>query len=649
MIAVSDLGKSFGPQTLFEGVSIQFTPGNRYGLVGANGSGKSTLLRILSGADQPSEGTVAMPKRLKLGVLKQDHFQYEDMSILEVAMMGNHEVWEAIEEKERLLAHAETHFDADRYAELEDTILRHDGYSLEAKAGEVLEGLGIITEVHRQKLSTLSGGFKLRVLLAQVLAATPDALLLDEPTNHLDILSIRWLEKFLDEYKGLAIVISHDHRFLDNVCTHIVDVDYETVTLYHGNYTAFVSGKQDNRDRKEAEIEKREKQIATHQAFVDRFKAKATKARQAQSKVKMMEKIVIEKLPQSSRRYPTFKFKQVRPSGREVLAIEGVSKAYGSKQVLNDVSLKVQRGDKIAIIGPNGIGKSTLLKIVMNETDSDAGKVEWGYEAHPGYFSQDHHELAGAGKQSVEAWLWEAVPTEPIGFIRGNLGMVLFSGDDVKKPCQSLSGGEAARLVFCKLSVTKPNVLILDEPTNHLDLEAIDALVEGLKTYDGTLIFVSHDRWFVSQLATRIFEISPKGIQDFPGTYDEYLDRLGDDHLDGEAVLRQHRAQQKREKAKGNGAGGAGANGASPVDDRERQRQQKKLSERRDQVTIAVEKAESRIHEINELFCDPTFFDRTSRDKVKKLEEEQKKLSTQVAGLMGEWEGIESQLAGLGG
>ncbi|HEV7516181.1 MAG TPA: ABC-F family ATP-binding cassette domain-containing protein [Thermoanaerobaculia bacterium] len=644
MIAVSDLGKSFGPQTLFEGVSIQFIPGNRYGLVGANGSGKSTLLRILSGEDQPSEGTVAMPKRLKLGVLKQDHFRYEHMPILEVAMMGNHEVWEAIEEKERLLANADQHFDADRYADLEDTILRHDGYSLEAKAGAVLEGLGIITEVHRQPLSTLSGGFKLRVLLAQVLAATPDALLLDEPTNHLDILSIRWLEKFLEEYKGLAIVISHDHRFLDNVCTHIVDVDYETVTLYHGNYTAFVAGKQDNRDRKEAEIDKREKQIANHQAFVDRFKAKATKARQAQSKVKMMEKIVIEKLPQSSRRYPTFKFKQVRPSGREVLAIEGVSKAYGSKQVLKDVSLKAQRGDKIAIIGPNGIGKSTLLKIVMNETDADAGKVDWGYETHPGYFSQDHHELAGAGKQSVEAWLWESVPGEPIGFIRGNLGMVLFSGDDVKKPCQSLSGGEAARLVFCRLSVTKPNVLILDEPTNHLDLEAIDALVEGLKSYDGTLIFVSHDRWFVSQLATRIFEISPKGIQDFPGTYEEYLDRLGDDHLDGEAVLRQHRAQQKKDKAKGNG-NGANAN----LDDRERQRRQKELARRRDEVTVAVEKAESRIHEINELFCDPTFFDRTSRDKVKKLEEEQKKLSTQVAGLMGEWEGIESQLAGLGG
>jgi ATPase subunit of ABC transporter with duplicated ATPase domains len=639
MIAVSDLGKSFGPQTLFTGVSIQFTPGNRYGLVGANGSGKSTLLRILSGEDQPSEGTVAMPKRLKLGVLKQDHFRYEHMPILEVAMMGNHEVWEAIAEKEQLLASADQHFDADRYAELEDTILRHDGYSLEAKAGEVLEGLGIPTEVHRQPLSTLSGGFKLRVLLAQVLASSPDALLLDEPTNHLDILSIRWLEKFLVEYKGLAIVISHDHRFLDNVCTHIVDVDYETVTLYHGNYADFVAAKQAERDRKEAEIEKREKQIADHQAYVDRFRAKATKARQAQSKIKLIEKIVIEKLPQSSRRYPTFKFQQVRPSGREVLSIEGLGKAYGDKQVLKNVSLKVQRGDKIAIIGPNGIGKSTLLKIVMGETAADAGAVAWGYETHPGYFSQDHHELEGAGKQSVEAWLWEWVPGEPIGFVRGNLGLVLFSGDDVKKTCQSLSGGEAARLVFCKLSVTKPNVLVLDEPTNHLDLEAIDALVEGLKKYDGTLIFVSHDRWFVSQLATRIFEISPKGIQDFPGTYEEYLDRLGDDHLDGEAVLRLHRAQQKRERAKGNGAN---------LDDRERQRRQKDLTRRRDQVTAEVEKAESRIHEINELFCDPTFFERTSRDKVKKLEEEQKRLSTQVDGLMGEWEGIETQLGELG-
>ena len=644
MIAVSDLGKAYGPQTLFEGVSIQFNPGNRYGLVGANGSGKSTFLKILAGDEIPSEGTVAMPKRLKLGVLKQDHFRYEHMPILEVAMMGNHDVWEAMVEKERILAVADTEFDADRYAEVEDLILRNDGYTLEARAGEVLEGLGIPTEIHLQALSTLSGGFKLRVLLAQVLAADPDVLLLDEPTNHLDILSIRWMEKFMvDTYKGTAIVISHDHRFLDNICTHIVDVDYETMILYPGNYNAFLSAKVENRDRKEAEIGKREAEIARHKEFVDRFRAKATKARQAQSKIKMIEKIVIDRLPQTSRRYPTFKFKQVRPSGRQALELEGISKSYGDKQVLKDVSLKVERGDRIAIIGPNGIGKSTLLKIAVGDVEADAGRIEWGYETYPGYFSQDHNEVPKGSKQTVEAWLWESVPGEPIGFVRGNLGMVLFSGDDVKKPLGSLSGGEAARLVFSKLSVTKPNVLILDEPTNHLDLEAIEALVEGLRSYDGTLIFVSHDRWFVSQLANRIFEISPKGINDFRGTYDEYLERLGDDHLDAEAVLRMKREQKKK------AAASASAPAVTdPAESRRRQQRQKELSKKLDQVTASVEQAESRINAINEMFCDPTFFDRTSRDQVKKLEAEQKTLSTKIEELMAEWERIEAEMAELG-
>ncbi len=641
MIAVSDLGKSYGQQTLFTGVSLQFTPGNCYGLVGANGSGKSTLLRVLSGEEQPSEGTVSVPKRLKLGVLRQDHFRYEEMPILEVAMMGNHLVWEAMVEKERLLEAAD--FDHDRYAEVEDLILRHDGYTLEARAAEVLEGLGIPTAVHRQPLSTLSGGFKLRVLLAQVLASAPDALLLDEPTNHLDILSIRWLEKFLTEYKGLAIVISHDHRFLDNVCSHIVDVDYETVLLYHGNYAAFTAAKVAERERKEAEIGKREKQIADHQAFVDRFRAKATKARQAQSKIKLIEKTVIERLPQSSRRYPTFKFKQVRPSGRRALALEGISKAYGANQVLADVSLAVERGDRLAIIGPNGIGKSTLLKIAVGAVEADAGAIEWGYETYPGYFAQDHREMLGGKKQSVEAWLWEAAPGEPIGFIRGNLGAVLFSGDDAKKTVGNLSGGEAARLIFARLSITRPNVLVLDEPTNHLDLEAIEALVEGLTDYDGTLIFVSHDRWFVSQLADRILEITPAGIQDFRGTYEEYLDRVGDDHLDADAVLLRARKAQRKAKAaaKSNGDG-------TGSDDRQRQQRQKELARRRDQVTASVERAEARIHEINELFCDPAFFDRTSRHQVKKLEEEQKRLSGEVDSLMGEWETLEQEISALG-
>ena len=639
MISISNLGKSFGGQTLFSGASIQFNPENRYGLVGANGSGKSTLLKILAGTEPYSEGSISVPKRARLGVLQQDHFRYETTRILDVVLMGNQPLWQAMTQKEILLASAEQHFDADQYSDLEEVILHHDGYTFEARAGEILEGLGIPTESHTQQLSTLSGGFKLRVLLAQTLAALPEVLLLDEPTNHLDIISIRWLEKFLMSYPGTAIVISHDHRFLDNVCTHIVDVDYETVMLYKGNYTSFVEQKQENRERKEAEIQKREKEIAHHQAFVDAFKAKATKARQAQSKVKMIEKIVIERLPQTSRRYPTFKFSQRRPSGRQVVEVESIGKSYGKKQVLNDVSLTVRRGDRLAVIGPNGIGKSTLLKILMGELQPDTGKVTWGYETHPGYFAQDHKELMTGRDQTVEGWLWDVVPSETIGFVRGNLGMVLFSGDDdVHKRITALSGGEAARLVFCKLSVVKPNVLVLDEPTNHLDIEAIDALVDGLKAYDGTLIFVSHDRWFVSQLATRILEIEPDGLRDFEGTYEEYLERCGDDHLDADAVLLKARREKRQAKVT--------AAARSSESDVERQKRLKKLTARRDQITAEIEKSENRVHAINEMFCDPTFFERTPRGEVSKLEAEQKKLNEKVAELMAEWEQTEEALAG---
>ncbi|MEM7481719.1 MAG: ABC-F family ATP-binding cassette domain-containing protein [Acidobacteriota bacterium] len=636
MIAVSDLGKAFGPQTLFQGASIQFNPGNRYGLVGANGSGKSTFLKILAGEEPPSEGVVTVPKRLKLGVLKQDHFDFEEHPILHVAMMGDQDVWSAMAEKEIVLAKAEESFDADRYAELEDIILRHDGYTLEARAGEILEGLGIPTEQHPLPLSTLSGGFKLRVLLAQVLAAYPDVLLLDEPTNHLDIVSIRWLEKFLVDYPGCSLVISHDHRFLDNVCNYIVDVDYETLRLYPGNYSTFVEAKVEERTRREKELANREKQIAQQQRFVDRFRAKATKARQAQSKQKLIDKMSedLEPLAQSSRRYPTFKLRQVRPSGKEVLNLEGISKAYGEKQVLKDVSLTVRRGDRLAILGPNGIGKSTLLKIVMGVVQADAGESEWGYEARPGYFAQDHHELLGEAKQSVESWLWEACPMEPIGFVRGQLGLVLFSGDEAEKNVQSLSGGEAARLIFARLAVEQPNILLLDEPTNHLDLEAIDALVEGLREYDGSLIFVSHDRYFVSRLADRILELSATGIQDFQGTYDEYLAHCGDDHLDADTVILKAKREKRKEKT-------AAPPRQASADDRKRRR---RLEKRRDEITHKIEANEARIHEINELFCDPAYFERTPHGKVRKLEDEQKKRSAENDELMTEWEEIESQL-----
>jgi ATPase subunit of ABC transporter with duplicated ATPase domains len=639
MISLSNLGKHFGDRALFEGVSLQFFPGERYGIVGANGCGKSTLLRILAGEEAASEGEVSIPKRATLGVLRQDHFQYENERILDVVMMGNRPLWEAMAEKERILARAEEHFDGERYAELEDAILRGDGYTLEARAGEILEGLGIATELHRQPLSTLSGGFKLRVLLAQVLAAGPDALLLDEPTNHLDILSIRWLEKFLEAFPGVVLLVSHDHRFLDNVATVIVDVDYATAKAYPGNYQDFVRAKREERERREREIEKREGEIAEHKAFVERFRAKASKARQAQSRVKMIERIEIEALPQSSRRYPRFRFQQRRPSGRQVLVMDGIAKRYGDNQVLDSVSLTVMRGERVAIIGPNGIGKSTLLKIAMGEVAADRGSSEWGYEAHPGYVAQDQKAQLTGAEQTVAGWLAQFCPGETVGFVRGQLGAVLFSGDDAEKRLEALSGGEAARLIFARQAIEKPNVLLLDEPTNHLDLEAIEALVEALKAYDGTLLFVSHDRWFVGELATRVIEIKRDGIRDFAGTYEEYVERCGDDHLDAQAVLRRARAARSeaaapKEAAKPRRAGDGG-------------RERKRLEARVQQLTEEIQAAESRIAALNERFSAPDFFANTAAEERASLEAEHRTLTEGMRVLMEAWEAAEGELEQL--
>jgi len=553
MISVSNLEKSFGDRVLFQDAAFQLNPGERYGIVGANGCGKTTLLSILSGDADATRGSVSIPKSARLGVLRQDQFLYESESILNVTLMGNPELWRAMVEKEKVLANAHEYFDADRFSELEDTVMRLDGYTAEARAAVILEGLGLPAEIHDQPLSTLSGGFKLRVLLAQVLAGSPDVLLLDEPTNHLDILSIRWLEKFLHDFEGPVAVISHDHRFLDNVASYILDVDYQTVTLYKGNYSDFLEQKVEDRERKEKEIEGRQKEIAHHQKFVDKFKAKASKARQAQSKAKMIERKVeeMEELPGSSRRYPKFRFNQRRESGKEVLRIKGVRKSFGDKEVLPGVDLEVRRGDRMVIMGPNGIGKSTLLKIVMGELDPDQGGVEWGYEAQRSYFAQDHHEQLEDQEGTAEQWLWGFCPDKDRGFVRGHLGMMLFSGDDGEKRLSALSGGEAARLVFSKIALEQPNVLVLDEPTNHLDLESIEALVAGLQSYEGTLILVSHDRWFVAQLATRVVEISRAGIRDFLGTYEEYVHACGDDHLDADAVVLKARQEDRKGKQKG--------------------------------------------------------------------------------------------------
>jgi len=637
MLSISKLAKTFGDRTLFSNASFQLNAGERYGLVGANGSGKTTLLNILAGSVDPTEGQVSIPKLLRLGVLKQDHFLYEKEEILAVALMGNVELWEAMVEKERILAHPEEEFDAERFSIVEETVQRLDGYTAEARAASVLEGLGLPAEIHRKPLSVLSGGFRLRVLLAQVLASAPDVLLLDEPTNHLDIISIRWLEKFLQAFKGPIVVISHDHRFLDNVSTQILDVDYDTVQLYNGDYTHFAGAKIAERKRREKEIDNRAREIAHHQDFIDRFRAKASKARQAQSKLRLIEKKAgeLQKLPGSSRRYPTFRFKPRRPSGRDVLKISSIRKAFGDNEVLHGVDLLVHRGDRLAIMGPNGIGKSTLLKIVMGEIRADKGEVEWGYETHLGYFAQDHEEEFQGAKETTEQWLWNFCAGRDRGFVRGQMGLMLFTKDDGEKKVSALSGGEAARLIFSRIALEEPNVLILDEPTNHLDLESIEALVAELECFEGTLVFVSHDRWFVSRLATRVVEIKPDEVTDYPGTYEEYVHHSGDDHLDVDRVVLKAR-REKRKKIKKMDV--SVVNSAKEI---------RRAESDRDLLTDHIASAEQRAADIDEILAAPGFYERAASDEIAVLGNERGELKEQIERGLDEWAKLESEIERL--
>ena len=522
---------------LFTDVNLQLNTGNCYGIVGANGAGKSTLLRILNGEESSDGGEVRRPKNARLGVLGQDHYKYEATPIIDVVMMGHETLWSALTEQERVLACEDGHFDDERYAELDEIIAAHDGYALESRAAEILAGLNIATPQHKEPLSLLSGGYKLRALLGQTLCAQPDALFLDEPTNHLDIISIHWLEGFLKTYKGLCIVVSHDNRFLNNVCSHIIDVDYQAATVYRGNYDRFMQLKVEERGRREKEIDKREKEIADHKAFIKRFAAKATKARQANSRAKRIAKIEIERLAPSSRRHPTFKLIQKRPSGKTVLTVKKLNKAYGENTVLNSVGFTINRGDRVAIIGPNGIGKSTLLKVITEEIKADSGTYEWGHETHLGYFPQDHKDRLGDPRQDVLSSFWDNCPTQPIGYCYGKLAEVLFSREETEKKIENLSGGEAARLMLSRIASKQPNVLILDEPNNHLDLEGIEALSRDLKRFEGTIIFVSHDRWLVEQIATRVIEINEDGIDDYQGSYIDFMARKNIDHLDADQVI----------------------------------------------------------------------------------------------------------------
>ena len=634
MIAVNQLGKRFGAQILFGGVTHKFNPGQCYGIVGANGSGKSTFLRILTGEEEASDGDRIVPGDCQLGFLRQDRFRDLEQTIIDMAMMGDERVFAALTERDALLARAEDgEFETERYSELEDILQQGDGYTLESRAAEVLEGLGIPASHHQQSLSTLSGGFQLRVLLAQTLTGRPDVLLLDEPTNHLDIISIRWLEKFIAGFAGTVVVVSHDQHFLNSVCTTILDVDYDTILAYPGNYDKFVQNKAGERERREKEITKQEKEMAEQQAFIDRFKAKATKARQAQSKQKQLDKITIVKVPTSSRRYPKFKFEQKRPSGKEVLKVEGLQKSFGDKRVLTDVNLDIRREDRLAVIGPNGIGKSTLLKILVDRHNADAGFFEWGHEVAVGFVPQDHRDALTDPSQTTLEYLWSTRPAAPTSEVRGLLGRALFSGDDVDKKVGQLSGGEAARLLFSELMGDKPNVLILDEPTNHLDLEAIEALIGALKNYDGTLIFVSHDRHFVSSLATRIIELKLDGATVYNGSYDEYLGQLGEDHLDAKAILeRQKQTQGPKEKKKKKDKRGPRKPG------------KQKITRELKQVTAQIEEIEAKLEAIAKAWSDPAFFTTRSNADIQESHENQSALKEDLEGLMARWAELEEAL-----
>jgi ATPase subunit of ABC transporter with duplicated ATPase domains len=538
MIVTSGITIQFGAKPLFENVSVKFGEGNRYGLIGANGCGKSTFMKILGGELDPSAGQVAIDKNERLGKLRQDQFAFENDRVLDVVMMGHEELWEAIRERDAIYANPDaSEEDYMRAADLEATVAEYNGYSAEARAGELLFGLGLPKELHEGPMSAVAPGFKLRVLLAQALFSDPDILLLDEPTNNLDINSIRWLEAVVNARQSTMIIISHDRHFLNSVCTHMADLDYGEIRIYPGNYDDYMLASTQARERLLSENAKSKERIIELQDFVRRFSANKSKARQATSRQKQIEKIkadAVEVRP-SSRQYPwiRFEFDEKDKLHRHAVEVEGLIKGFPgmAKPLFKGLNLMIEAGEKVAIIGPNGIGKTTLLRCLagskLGGLEPDAGKVKWAEKARLGYFAQDH---AGDFEKDTTLFDWVGQwrsSGEDDQAIRATLGRLLFSGDDAKKSVKVISGGEEGRMLFGKLILQKPNVMLMDEPTNHMDMESIESLNTALEKYRGTLIFVSHDREFVGSLATRIIEITSDGIRDYHGTYDEYLHSQG--------------------------------------------------------------------------------------------------------------------------
>jgi len=522
MIVVSELSKGFGARTLFDSVSVKFTPGNRYGLTGPNGAGKSTFMKILTGEVEASNrGTVTRPR--KVGVLKQDQFAYDSERIIDTVVMGNSTLWEALKERDALCEVADsTEEQMTRLGELEMVIADENGYTAESEAAIILQGIGIDKEQHEQLMSTLSTDYKFRVLLAQALFGDPDALLLDEPTNHLDLDSIHWLEEFLSEYEGTLIVISHDRHFLNAVCTHIADIDYDTIIVYPGDYDDMVEHKLQARQTIEAENRDKAKKIAQLQEFVARFAA-GQRSSQVQSRKKEIARLAPTELKRSNIQRPFIRFEETTPTGREVLKVRDLTKGFNGNTLFEGLDLDITRNDKVAIIGANGVGKTTLLRCLINELKPDAGTVKWADRASWSYYPQDYHDAIKPGMTALE-WLSQFMGNEGHQYIRGLLGRMLFSGDESLKATEALSGGEAARLLMAQLMIQRNPILVLDEPTNHLDLEAVSALAEGLSLFPGTVFIVTHDRDLVSEVATRVLSFTDGKLLDFHGSYDEFLE-----------------------------------------------------------------------------------------------------------------------------
>jgi ATPase subunit of ABC transporter with duplicated ATPase domains len=527
MISVSNLTMRYGSKLLFEDVSTAFTPGRRYGLTGPNGSGKSTFMKVLSGELEPQKGTVVRPR--KLGVLRQDQFAFDAYRVIDTVIMGNKPLWAALEERDRIYAKPEmSDDDGMRLGELEGTIGDEDGYTAESDAAVLLDGLDIAEPLHDRKMGELQGGQKVRVLLAQALFGKPPALLLDEPTNYLDLDSIHWLQDFLASYDGTMIAISHDRHFLNSVTTHTADIDYQTIITYTGGYDDMVMAKTQIRSTLESQIAQREKKIAQLNEFIARFAA-GTRSSQVTSRRKEVERLQTNELARSNIQRPFVKFDQVRPSGKHVLELKHLTKIYSDLKVIDGFTANVLRGEKVCLMGRNGAGKTTLLKSLLanypglaeKDFTLDSGSVFWGHEAQIGYFPQDVGATIEHGL-TVADWLHQWNPGAHIEDIRGILGQMLFSGEEGSKPTKALSGGEQARLAFCKLILTKPNILIFDEPTNHLDLEAINALNIALQRYEGTVLLVTHDHDLIDEVATRLWIFNDSGIEDFQGAYEEW-------------------------------------------------------------------------------------------------------------------------------